>query len=527
MTPISNKSKRMVLVSISQPEQLQSVQRQKYKRLRVSRSKYALFPRSEPEDDGPSTDCSYYIPEDWDKKCFYMKCLNENTGLFWQFNDTEYTYNEVLALYEHDLVQFPFIMAYDHRLATQLNGPNGEYTSKDDVKPGSVKIKVKGPRQKKKETIVVKVTPKKTNQQKRKSTTNRNGLVMSRVDNPEKKLVCSMINPLSEEAEGVKIPDEYVIGSTTLRCKGMQVINTSTNMTELDYCWIGHPYQTCWSSLVNCTISPNCYSQYDTVTAHNGEWMYATTPELLKVEMSSYRVASNGFILKSRLKPLECTGSITIVRVPMGKNIFGPDCLRTIVDITNTQSLNKICGISPDTDGRIPINIIELCEQETYEMSELDGRELYISNRPVSARWLDFNLANGGNNSTQVGGQYLSEGNTSDSVGNVVTTDTEDCTSTDGWTCILIRGEGLPSGVPVLEIKSAIHLEGMPQIAATSSIATFIPETRKVRPAVGALNRVLDKISNMPVSVLVDVVAKTAVGGPGKGINAAIRALGL
>jgi len=169
-----------------------------------------------------------------------------------------------------------------------------------------------------------------------------------------------------------------------------------------------------------------------------------------------------------------------------------------------------------DTNGLIPVNILELPGAKEYSMQDLMQSEIEISNIPCSSNAFDFNSTTNfsGTDALPVGGLQQAAGvNIADTVvvSNVGGTlyngsGSLDDSSSDGWTCILVRFEGLPaSTTPIAEIEYAIHIEGSP-VVATSSAATFVPSgMTPVRSHPGTLENSLEIVSRAPACAMKNI----------------------
>jgi len=463
------------------------------------------------------------------KPAMYYPHVYHN-GVFTQLNECGITESDLDFLEEKGMVCFPLtylcsnqskFLNCNHISASQLNGSNGEVTEKDDVKKGQKKSKKIGNSKKKTSVQVVVNTESKRPKSQKKG----KSLTITRGKNsasPAFTYMRAIAAPCTVGAEEARVPDEYAISTSTLRSHGTQVIKTSSGQTDFDFVWIGRPYQSYWSNLEVQTVIDNCYTPYATP---NAEWGYACTPAALATELSTYRMVANGIVVRSIQPVLSATGRLHISRVPMTKNLFGPGFLGSGQTLTNDQSLKKICGIGVDTQLMVPVNIRECGESIEYTVNEMEGREIWASNKPVSGKAFDFcsslNLVSAAG--WNVGDQTMVDGVD----GSVKAIDSSDVTNSDGWTCLLIRGRGFPANTSILEIESCIHIEGTPSIVTSTEKTTFVPSTKKIIPIVGALDRVLNQIAKLPLSMLVDTVSKVAMGGKGGGVTAALRSLGL
>jgi hypothetical protein len=331
----------------------------------------------------------------------------------------------------------------------------------------------------------------------------------------------ALVNATDDAAEGARVPDMYALPTTTLRSKGQLVLTSDAN-GSFDFVWIGRPYHACYSKGGSATVTTNPYTPYagtSTVSA-------AVTMAVFNTQFSTYRVVGNGIKMRNLQAPLNATGRLIVSRLPLAKNVPGPNLL-TAHSLVANLALQNICGVSQDANSLVPTAIIELPDSQEYTIDEILGREIVLNNKPISGRAFEFcSTYNKSAVSAVVANDYL--GDEILATGNIFGSndyDSQDMTNTDGWTCLLIRGLGFPVSTNIFEMDAAIHVEGIPAVSTIVGAATFVPASMRLKPTIGGLDRIMDRIQRLPVSTLVDVAMKTAVGNYSGALNSGMRAL--
>jgi hypothetical protein len=252
--------------------------------------------------------------------------------------------------------------------------------------------------------------------------------------------------------------------------------------------------------------SGNISSTGATPFAANGNTYYVASYGSLSSKYSSYRVVSNGVRVVNNMAQLNARGRLFVARVPLPKTIPGQNVMGLL---TYDDMFKRLSGIASDSGGNIPSNIIELPNAcEIPIQSIMGSRCAHLSNSPTSAKAFDWcstidNTVNSAN--------YEAPVSTTNSAGTSIAShpnDTLDSTFTDGWSCIVIRGEGFPASTnAVVELRTAVHLEFIPQISTT---AGFTPDSLRVAGS-GNLDQALKKAKQEVFGTIVDQAGAWAV----------------
>jgi len=345
--------------------------------------------------------------------------------------------------------------------------------------------------------IVVRSVPKKRKNRRNKTS---RGVRSNLMDN----YLRALMDPVSADAIGVKAPNPYSVASNTFRNRTKVVITPDTN-GNWDFVYMGRPFQTAFKT--TGTLTAGALTPYGAAT----NWYYAEDVTSLGAKMSSFRVVANGLRIKNIQAPGTAIGQIVVARVPMSRNLYGPNLLATTAPSSNNYSLQQICGISTDDDGFVPLTIEDLPGAEEYDIAEVLGREIIVANKPTSGCAFDFSTTNdqvpyNGNKKVAQEIEYDA------STGLVQVGDTNETTTSAGWTCILIRGVNFPTGATTkcIELELVSHVEGEPKISkVVGGAALFVPDTTTSESwPVAALNSAMSFASKMPMARLIDVVAR-------------------
>jgi len=274
---------------------------------------------------------------------------------------------------------------------------------------------------------------------------------------------------------GCRVPGQFNYPSSTEHVQGSCTFKAD-QFGNLDIVWIGQPTLSMWSSVVP---TENPYTPY---TGTNPNYYYATDPATLVPKFATFRNVGNGCRIKNLQAQLNLTGSISVARVPMGIYNLGPNALTNAV--ISADPLKLICGISLNSNGNIPASIQALPDSCRFTFSEFFQREVIVSNVPTSSRAFVWRETDNNPRTGTVGGAAVSEfdhvlvdqsggATQGDPIAN--TADREAYCDMSGWTCTLIKVTGAVPSAVCIEVESAIHMEGTPQIKTTSA-ATFVPD---------------------------------------------------
>jgi len=237
---------------------------------------------------------------------------------------------------------------------------------------------------------------------------------------------------------------------------------------------------------------------------------HTATKSAMAAKFSQYRVVASGIRIKSNLPPLSATGRILVGRLPMGKTIPGPNLMTDI--LVSYPDMLQFAANTGVSDGFVTESVLELAGFQEYTIGQLANGYVQCQNKPFSGRAFEFCDTR---NTSNMNGIHIGEQIAYSQVtGLAIVNDSDiiDDTSTDGWSCIVVRAVGLPpTSVAALEIEFCVHIEGIPMVNPSTE-SSYIADSPKPRVVVGALNRALDVASKVPVVELVTGVAKASKG---------------
>lgn len=306
-----------------------------------------------------------------------------------------------------------------------------------------------------------------------------------------------LTDPCSPLAAGARVPGTWSFPSTTCKLKSRVELAPDIN-GNFSYCFIGHPTLWSWTNNTS-TVASSSFPRY--AGCDNFDFGCDTT--YLQNKFSTFRSVGNGIRIMNMQPALSAKGRITIARVPMGKTGFGPNMLNSL-DVAPSQQLSRLCGISAvATGGAIPMSIIELPESAEYTVSELLEKEIVMANIPTSPNAFKWSETS---DSSQIINQFYEFENVAvDSTTGLPNGSTADrdafAECTEGWTCLLIRGEGFPTDPSVvLSLSTTSHLEGTTAITNSSGGATYVSDsvaTASREDAATVVRNVMDRSFNI------------------------------
>jgi len=334
--------------------------------------------------------------------------------------------------------------------------------------------------------------------------------------------VKALTDPFSPSALGARVPDMYAAPTNTLHKRGRCTMDSNVN-GNFSFIWIGSPFVSMWipysTQLVNSanailTSTDNSCARIGLTPCYS-----TTTNVLLGAVSATHRMVGNGITITSNQPPLNMKGRIITARVPLGKDFWSAAQMAFSAPY-DYAIMYKLCGISSVSDGQdqqIPTSIRDLQGSAEYSAAELTGCKAYCINKPMSPRAFDFNITNdnGVYNGTYNEGDAVLVGTTGLVPGGTAVSEgalgqANDCDN-DGWTCVLVRGEGFhTSQKAVVTIDMMTHLEVTPQIQSTDTSGVFVPDSIPNIPVIGALDKILNIATKMPVSTLISTAAKVA-----------------
>jgi hypothetical protein len=178
------------------------------------------------------------------------------------------------------------------------------------------------------------------------------------------------------------------------------------------------------------------------------------------------------------------------------------------VAFTNSSLLlQNLVGIGLDADaGEVPLNILQLPEAAEYTLGQLATNELCINNRICSSdAYRMHSTLDATTVTSSVAFGITSNGGTA--ANTYAQTESLDTVLSAGHTAILVRCEGVSSGIdstsrlPILDVEFMIHVEGVPTIT-NGSTAVFVPATLQAKPAVLSAQKIIAMAAQAPLCSL-------------------------
>lgn len=318
------------------------------------------------------------------------------------------------------------------------------------------------------------------------------------------------MSPWSPFAIGARVPSKFAVPTDTRHFTGRITLNSDSS-GNLSYVWIGHPLWTGFAPYSTVPVPAPAVNPLTTYTA-NPSVGAAMTLASLGAAFSSYRMVGNGLQIHNMQAPLNATGRIIVARVPMGKRFFGPNALQNNAS-TPAYLFNRLTGMTLDAGNHIPVNILNLPVVSELSVSQLLTSQINCANRCIGDTAFEFRNASAYDTAYSgtlvTGDEVLVTATGSVQLNGI---DAEDDILSDGWTCILIRGEGLPASTACLDLRVCSHIEGVPAVygSGPSGAASFVSAAAPTTSSAGSLDRILDSIRSVPFGQIVATAQTTA-----------------
>lgn len=312
----------------------------------------------------------------------------------------------------------------------------------------------------------------------------------------------ALVSPWAMGAIGARIPSRFAVPTDTKHFNGRVTLGSDAS-GSFSYVYIGHPLWTAFAP-----VPTNVLSNPFVLYGSNPSVSAITSLAGLAGQFSSYRVVANGCRIRSMLAPLSATGRLVAARIPMGKRFVGPNALAGYAS-TVPNLMQRLTGMSLESlTNHVPISIMNLNVRQECTAGELMMKHMSCANRCIGETAFEFR------NASSTDTAYNATQNIGDEVivnitgGATVASDAEDDCLTDGWTCILIRGEGFPASTACLDIEVSSHLEGIPIVQTTGiGVAAYVSSSASEPSSATTVDKVLNAIKNVPFGQLSDIAA--------------------
>lgn len=291
--------------------------------------------------------------------------------------------------------------------------------------------------------------------------------------------VVALSHPFEVQAEGAQVPDLYSLPTCTQILRNSFTVSTTDSSGELDIVVQPNVFATVASgngasATVNHVTGGNAWFSNPTIGGFYENGM--TTATQLATYFSRYRVVSFGIRFRNLQPPLNQQGKFYIAKIPsINQFAYYPNSYTTNPQWGTYLQFYEMPGL--DSSGYITNSILALptaMEAMTSQLSLEGGIECVGKiTSPVAFEW-----RNATNDSyldtTSPGAPYNQSGQvltqTSATTGQpyLVQQYDSDYLKMGGWSCIMIKGTGLPTTPgAIFDLEIIFHLEGLPPVGNT------------------------------------------------------------
>lgn len=313
----------------------------------------------------------------------------------------------------------------------------------------------------------------------------------------------ALSNPFSQLASGAKVPDLFGYPTTTFRLEAtIQLVTNGNGVASGVLLPIPHfPYLNCPGTSTNMTgiTVPwnNTAGQYIAGTAWNMNKM--------STSLSNFRVVAAGHQISNLLPPLSLTGRLIAATTPIVGPVPSYGYLTT--STTNTLKTDDILSvatgvglINTHVNTHLPSSMIALPTAVELPLAEIQGQVLAVNHSITGPGAFDFHNTWSYDSATPGMGSFEAEDYGMINITTAVTKlSSHDSMNFVGRDAILLRVEGAPANVPVLEIKTIFHIEGSPYLSLVALPGGFTDSSEPSPVAPMEHLRMLTEISQMPV----------------------------
>jgi len=303
--------------------------------------------------------------------------------------------------------------------------------------------------------------------------------------------LAALTHPFSEEAVGARIPEPYA--TPTVPYKMTLPVQVTTSATGVfDLVVAPHVLATAWSTFSGALTggyAPTVASADATFTSsvYAGYGIACGNQNDLSVKCLNYRIVAMGVRIKPNTSFTNTSGRIYGAVVP------APEQFPGLVSSGGTvASVWTALDVPLAADGHISGQVVNLPDGFELQTSELLANGGYeITFRPTGASCTSFRSPNV-NGSTEGLATYTA------TVGVAATVDAS-YYDMSGNSMLLLRGEGLQASTAAITAEIIMHIEGTPNIAASTSTALQPMPQRPARASADEVFQVIRQAAALPV----------------------------
>lgn len=320
---------------------------------------------------------------------------------------------------------------------------------------------------------------------------------------PDAQLRLALANPFDKRAEGVKICDNYAFPTAPYHLKGTVSLVSPASNTAGSVMVYANPLYS-YVDLSNSSFqgatftSTTSMAQYVVNTAIFGASSYNNIGGFL----DNYRVVSCGFKIRVQAPELNRTGRLMFAPITIGRSIPGVNALGTQALTANSGSAYRLLGGLTPPEAASSI-ILQLPGSFEISLNDLATKDLLLLPKPSAPAWQIFHSTDG--LATYNATYFQSDNQLTNAAGASIVDDIADVLDCTGWSGFIIHFEGLPAtATPVIDIEYIYHIEGTPNVNASSASSPVPSGLSMNHIPTSAYNKVIDYASRLPWGKMID-----------------------
>jgi hypothetical protein len=294
------------------------------------------------------------------------------------------------------------------------------------------------------------------------------------LDAESKKFLLCLTNPFHSGASGAHMPAPYSLPTVPMHSKGRFTIQSDAS-GNADMVWFGSPLV---SAYFSSGVAPGGVTSSHPFSQLGGNPIFSeNTLAAFDANYSAYRTTGSGVKLRNLLPLTTATGRIIFAPVPTGATFYGLNAINN-VNFPNASLMTKAFGTTYLNNNYVSTAILDLPDADDCTVQDIITEDLMLCIRPCGTDCMNFRTINATTNEQDSNGDSVFEQVVVANNGNI---QTGDCDTFDnartlaGWTGIMIRFEGFPPSVNIIDVEFVTHVETVPRVAG----ANIIPDGMK------------------------------------------------
>jgi len=287
----------------------------------------------------------------------------------------------------------------------------------------------------------------------------------------------ALLFPFSMEALGARVPDQYFSPTATFALREFATL-TSDASGNLDLIAMPNPLVPAWSTRSNVSNGTTMVTPDGTIYPTAG---FLNSSTSLGKKLKNYRIVSWGMRVRNTSSMTNVSGVVTTALVPSHFRLKTPYALEiggngangagaSNLTIGNWLGAAGIPFTGSGTSAKVDTSsLLDLPFHSRYPSLQLAEQGIEVRPKLVDPSGLLFRNATdsfwGEDMQATTSAIYVQPGDAS-------------YTMCDGWTNIVLAGNGFPANTSVMDVELIYHLEGSPNV---DSGTLFIADTPVVK----------------------------------------------